>query len=173
MPTITEAVSMVRDFHVLIDRDVTLTVADLAPSDYLRQVGEKLVSFSELLLEAHKQGVIKDERGLRSHLCVEELGEFIIAMADCDEEKTLDAAGDLLYVLFGSALTMDLPLEAAFVEIHRSNMTKRRQSTDPDACRVRDKGSSYVPPDLASILRAHRDGQQQHEAEPAEPLSPV
>ena len=51
-----------------------------------------------------------------------------------------------------------LPLDKAFAEVHRSNMTKRVQTNDPDKARVRDKGPGYEPPDLARVLEEHRHG---------------
>lgn len=98
----------------------------------------------------------EDKRYVRSHLLIEELGETLCAMGLGDELKTLDGLADLDYVLKGSALTMDLPLAAAFHEVHRSNMTKTRRADDPGRCR--DKGSTFVRPDIAKVLNMHRNG---------------
>lgn len=109
---------------------------------------------SQSLLAGYK--TTGDQCYLRGHLIVEETAELLDAMYMEDEVLVLDALADLLYVVLGSAVTMDLPLAEAFVEVHRSNMTKRRQSDDPDGARVRDKGEGYQPPDLKRILDAYR-----------------
>lgn len=58
---------------------------------------------------------------LRRKLIYEEWMEFV-------EAKSLtgiaDALGDLLYVVYGAAVTYGIDLEPVFNEIHRSNMTK-------------------------------------------------
>lgn len=105
----------------------------------------------ELLLDCSKSD---DRRGLRAHLLSEELGEFILAIFERDEVAALDALADLDYVLKGSAVTFDLPLAEAFIEVHKSNMTKTKQPTDPHAQRLRSKGPDYVPPDITGVLAA-------------------
>lgn len=95
-------------------------------------------------------------RANRAHLMVEELSELMAAMREGDEVKALDALADLLYVVLGTADTFDLPVAAAFAEVHRSNMTKEAQADDPERARCRDKGPRYSPPDLEGVLREHR-----------------
>jgi len=98
----------------------------------------------------------EDMRWLRAHLILEEPAELVMALAQGDETKALDAAADTLYVLLGAVVTFDWPLDAAFAEVHNSNMSKTRRSDDPG--RVRDKGLSYRAPDVEGILRAYRAG---------------
>jgi len=101
-----------------------------------------------------------DPRGLRAHLEIEELTEFISAMYHGDEVGMLDALADRLYVLLGTAVQFDLPIWQAFVEVHMSNMTKKRQAHDPFGGRVRDKGPDYVPPDIVGVLQQYRAEQE-------------
>lgn len=61
---------------------------------------------------------------MRYDLIAEELEELRTAMNSDDLVGVLDALADLQYVIIGLALTLGLPLEAAFAEVHRSNMTK-------------------------------------------------
>jgi len=121
--------------------------------DSLDSVGELLIthagSFNNRLGD-------KDRRFLRAHLLLEELGETLQAMAHGDELKMLDGLCDLLYVLFGTAVTFDLPLQAGFSEVHASNMTKERQPDDPEGDRVRDKGPNWRAPDLECVLTSWR-----------------
>jgi phosphoribosyl-ATP pyrophosphohydrolase len=99
-----------------------------------------------------------DLRYYRLHLITEETAELAEALREMNEEETLDALADLLYVVLGTAVTFDLPIEAAFDEVHRSNMTKspdyrkKRFTKDTDA-----KGDSYEPPNLQSVLKGARN----------------
>lgn len=99
-----------------------------------------------------------DKRFLRAHLLAEECGECILAMAQGDEIKALDGLTDLLYVLLGTALTFEWPLEEAFGEVHRSNLTKVKQETDASKDRVREKGAAYQPPNLEAVLALAKKG---------------
>lgn len=145
------AMGCVRDFHreVVGCPDQPLVEGSLCGP--LEDVAEELSDRARELLELYKCG--GDQRYLRAHLMTEELAELLHAMSRGNRALTLDALADLLYVVLGSAVTMQLPLPEAFVEVHQSNMTKKRQSNDPDGARVRAKGSAYVPPDLDKILR--------------------
>lgn len=96
--------------------------------------------------------VADDPMALRLHLELEELAEKFQAMLDGDEVQALDGAADQLYVQLGTASVYDWPLEAAFQEVHASNMTK-----SPSGPRVRQKGPNYVAPDVAGILERHRN----------------
>ena len=58
---------------------------------------------------------------LRRKLILEELEEFIDAKS---LTGIADALGDLLYVVYGAAVTYGIDMEPVFNEIHRSNMTK-------------------------------------------------
>jgi len=91
-----------------------------------------------------------DVRMLRAHLIVEETSEVLAALANCDEVELMDALVDLIYVVGGSAHTFGLPLEAAWNEVQRSNMTKAERR--PEDARLTDKGPTYEPPKLKEIL---------------------
>lgn len=88
---------------------------------------------------------------VRVHLIAEEgVAELALAIANRDRVGIADALGDLAYVLFGAAVTYGIPLQEVFEEIHRSNMTKAvRKEGDT---RLRDKGASYIPADVAGTL---------------------
>jgi len=153
--TLQQAMFMVSDFH---DKVAGRVIEPLKPELLnTATINDAIVSTAEV---AHQ--FLKDfkESGnpieLRSHLILEETSELLDAMSIGDELRALDALADLLYVLIGTAVTLDLPLPEAFVEVHRSNMTKQKQADDPDAARVRSKGPNYSPPDLKSILDNYR-----------------
>lgn len=97
----------------------------------------------------------EDVRLTRAHLILEEAAEVLRALANRDRVQLLDGLADLAYVTFGTAVAYGLPLDAALVEVHRSNMTKERQADDPENVRMRDKGPNYEPPDLRRVLEEH------------------
>lgn len=116
----------------------------------LREIGDTLASASEGMKQEGIKWMDKgDVRLYRAHLLIEELGELLFSLGDQDRIETADALGDLLYVTLGTAVVMDLPAEAIFHEIHRSNMTKRRTKEDP---RMKNKGEDYIPPDIATVI---------------------
>lgn len=149
-----EAARAVEDFHVKYDlsRKTRLERStDTKSKELFEHIAATLSTLAESLLPASKT----DVRALRAHLIVEEVGELVMAFAEGDEIKTLDAAADLLYVLLGTTVTFGLPLGEAFIEVHRSNMTKKKSAKDPHSQRLRDKGDEYVAPNLLQVLREY------------------
>lgn len=92
------------------------------------------------------------ERQLRIGLLHEEFGEYKHAEITSDLVGVADALGDMVCVIYGTALSYGIDLDAVVAEIHRSNMTKTR---DPEmnypAKNVR-KLAGYEPPRLAEVL---------------------
>jgi len=92
-------------------------------------------------------------RQLRHSILVEEVNELQAATTHID---ALDAITDVLYVLLGTAHAYGLgdKLEAAFNEVHRSNMTK--VMPDGKVMRREDgkiiKPDTYEKPNLEKIL---------------------
>lgn len=93
---------------------------------------------------------------LRLQLCQEELGELAEAMLDKDPVAALDALCDMRYVADGTTLTLGLQhiFNAAFDEVHRSNMTKLDVDGKPvinSSGRV-VKGPLFEEPDLHQFV---------------------
>ena len=61
---------------------------------------------------------------LRYELVKEEAIELFVALDKDDLIGTADALADLLYVVFGTAVSFGIDIEKVFNEVHRSNMTK-------------------------------------------------
>merc|ERR1719506_1578997 len=61
---------------------------------------------------------------LRLKLIKEEVKELADAMKEKDMVETVDALGDILYVVYGAGGAFGLDLDRAFDLIHKSNMTK-------------------------------------------------
>jgi predicted HAD superfamily Cof-like phosphohydrolase len=151
--TIRNAVQMVDDFHNHVK------VLRSAKLERLSGTGENtnLAVHAVVLKQMSKDLEIwvDKPRSLRAHLMIEELAEVVEALSEADELKLLDGLADLLYVLLGTCAIYNLPIQEAFEEVHRSNMTKEKQPDDPSAARVRKKGPNYSPPDLEKVLNEY------------------
>lgn len=91
---------------------------------------------------------------LRSNLLNEELREFSAALNHWDVVAVADALGDLVYILYGTAITFGIDLDAVIREVHRANMSKLDANGEPV---LRDdgkvlKGPQYRPPNLVAVL---------------------
>ena len=91
---------------------------------------------------------------LRKRLLAEEAAELFEAIDEGDIEHIAAELADVLYVVYGTALTYGIPLDAAVEEIHRSNMSKLDERNNPimrhDGKVL--KGQRYTPPDLHRVL---------------------
>ena len=86
---------------------------------------------------------------LRSRLIMEEAAEFVTAASKRNIVGMADALADLLYVVYGSGVSLGIDLEPVFAEVQRSNMTKEK-SHDQGGKVL--KGTSYSPPDILNEL---------------------
>lgn len=91
---------------------------------------------------------------LRVDLVQEEAGEFIAASEQGDLIGIADALADIVYVVYGTALTYGIDLDAVLREVHRSNMSKLDSDGNPvlrpDGKVL--KSDRYFPPDIAAAL---------------------
>lgn len=93
-------------------------------------------------------------RDLRIELIREETAELEKAMAERDIVGVADALTDILYVVYGAGAAFGIDLDAAFDEVHRSNMTKLGNDGKPifrEDGKVL-KGPNYTPPNLKTVL---------------------
>ncbi len=110
-------------------------------------------------LPVRDEADISDEKTnlLRINLLAEELEELKEALTDGDMVEVLDALTDLQYVLDGAYLSFGLHhvKQAAFDEVHRSNMSKLGADGKP-VRRESDgkvlKGPDYFKPDLTQFV---------------------
>jgi predicted HAD superfamily Cof-like phosphohydrolase len=93
--------------------------------------------------------------GLRVALLEEEFSEFVSASERGDLVSIADALADIVYVIYGTALTYGIDLDLALQEVHRSNMSKLGSDGKPliRADGKVLKSEQYFPPDIASVLR--------------------
>ena len=91
---------------------------------------------------------------LRVDLLEEEVGEFVTASEKADVIGIADALADIVYVIYGTALTYGIDLDSVLREVHRSNMSKLASDGKP---LIREDGKvlksdRYFPPDIAAAL---------------------
>lgn len=91
---------------------------------------------------------------LRVALLEEEVSEFVTASEKSDLVGIADALADITYVVYGTALTYGIDLDAVLREVHRSNMSKLDGDGRP---LIRGDGKvlksdRYFPPDIEAVL---------------------
>jgi predicted HAD superfamily Cof-like phosphohydrolase len=97
---------------------------------------------------------------LRVALLEEEVGEFVTASEKGDLVGIADALADVVYVVYGTALTYGIDLDAVLLEVHRSNMSKLGPDGKP---LIRGDGKvlkseRYFPPDVSAVLHRQAPG---------------
>ncbi|GJL59573.1 MAG: hypothetical protein NPIRA03_24300 [Nitrospirales bacterium] len=89
---------------------------------------------------------------LRKRLIQEEFDELQEAMQDKDLSSIAKELADLLYVVYGTAVSLGIDMEPVFQEVHRSNMSKVGGHKREDGKWV--KPPTYSPASLDKILEA-------------------
>lgn len=106
----------------------------------------------EFGLSIEKAPCIPNEKDstLRVELIAEELLELEEALEEKNVVKVADAIGDLIYAVLGCAVSCGIDIEPVFMEIHRSNMTKKGGYKAENGKWV--KPATYEPAKLLPIL---------------------
>lgn len=122
-------------------------------------------SISDLVLDFHRAfrlprnaeptlDVAPEQAALRLRLLAEESRELEEAMELADMIAIADALADITYVVFGTAVTYGIDLDAVVREVHRSNMSKLdslgRPILRPDGKVL--KSEEYTPPDVDAVI---------------------
>lgn len=94
-------------------------------------------------------------RSLRVKLIQEEFDELKEALAQQDLSAIAKELADLLYVVYGTAVSCGIDLEPVFREVHRSNLSKVGGSKREDGKWI--KPPTYSPACLQPILAAQRE----------------
>lgn len=79
---------------------------------------------------------------LRKRLIEEEKHELFDAIDTNDLVEVADGLADLLYVVFGTAISFGIPIDQIFEVVHKSNMAK----LGPDGKPITDKGGKSMKP---------------------------
>lgn len=98
----------------------------------------------------------KERLDLRLDLIEEELKELRDAFSSGDLVEATDAIGDLLVVVYGTAIEVGVDAEPLVDEIHRSNLSKLGDNGQPIYAPNGKvlKGPNFFRPDIKMVLRA-------------------
>lgn len=104
---------------------------------------------------AHPNSILDDRTNgipLRRVLLAEEYAELVEAMEEGDLAHIAREMGDVLYVLYGTALVYGIDLDAAFEEIHRAAMDKMEAGLRREDGKI-IKPPGFVPPDMTEAIQ--------------------
>ncbi|MBM3223603.1 MAG: hypothetical protein FJZ47_07365 [Candidatus Tectomicrobia bacterium] len=107
---------------------------------------------------------------LRVTLIQEEFDELREALAQQDIEAVAKELADLLYVVYGTAVSCGVNMRPVFEEVHRSNMSKVGGHKRADGKWI--KPPDYSPARLQPILAAQMAQQAEAAASPPQKLTP-
>merc|ERR1712178_290114 len=96
--------------------------------EFMKNMGQKVFDTPQMDIFTKDPKTVN----LRLKLIEEEVKELADAMKEKDMVETIDALGDILYVVYGAGGAFGLDLDRAFDLIHKSNMTKLCK-TEPEA----------------------------------------
>ena len=95
---------------------------------------------------------------LRNRLVQEEFEELQEAMQHKDLSAIAKELADLLYVVYGTAVSLGIDMEPVFKEVHRSNMSKVGGYKREDGKWV--KPPTYSPASLDAILETQSSSKE-------------
>jgi predicted HAD superfamily Cof-like phosphohydrolase len=121
------------------------------------------MSWTQMVREFHKTmgvpegdqpGPLKFEKFAARHgMLKEEYEEYKTAKNIID---IVDAYGDMIYVIIGTMLIMGIDPDKVMAEIHKSNMTKKKENVASDGKILKDE--DFIAPDLAGVLGIDTSG---------------
>ena len=116
----------------------------------LQLMVEKFHHFFDILVQQTPGDVDEGTRVLRERLIQEEFEELKEAMEKRDLTAIAKELADLLYVVYGTAVSYGIDMGPVFREVHRSNMSKIGGYKREDGKWV--KPPTYSPATIAPIL---------------------
>ena len=90
-----------------------------------------------------------EERFLHARLISNEAAEAVEALQFKSVAEIAKELADVLYVCYGCAAELGIPLDEVFEKVHQSNMTK---DTRLDEGGKIAKGDDYIPVDMETLL---------------------
>lgn len=109
----------------------------------------------DILVQARPTIPNGSTKELRVRLIQEEFDELKEALAQDNLVAVAKEMADLLYVVYGTAVSYGIDMEPVFHEVHRSNLSKVGGYKRADGKWV--KPPTYSPASLAPILEAQRE----------------
>ncbi len=108
----------------------------------------------EILVHKAPTDLDEDTKRLRLRLMQEEFEELKDSMAAGDLAAVAKEIADLLYVVYGTAVSYGIDMKPVFQEVHRSNLTKVGGYKRLDGKWI--KPPTYSPASVGPILHAQR-----------------
>lgn len=123
----------------------------MTPQEMVREFHE---AFGVAVADAPLNSIPLELRGLRESLVREEFNEFLDALWSGDMVEIADALADLTYVVYGTAVSLGIDLDAVLEEVHRSNMTKLGEDGQPifRADGKVLKGPNFQMPNIIEVM---------------------
>jgi predicted HAD superfamily Cof-like phosphohydrolase len=103
-----------------------------------------------ILVQASPTEAGEDTKRLRIRLIQEEFDELKESMAEGNLAALAKEMADLLYVVYGTAVSYGIDMEPVFREVHRSNLSKVGGYKREDGKWV--KPPTYSPADIEPLL---------------------
>jgi predicted HAD superfamily Cof-like phosphohydrolase len=116
---------------------------------------EQFHRFFDILVQQTPARVDEGTRSLRERLIQEEFEELKEAMGKRDLAAIAKELADLLYVVYGTAVSYGIDMGPVFREVHRSNMSKIGGYKREDGKWV--KPPTYSPAAIEPILMKQQD----------------
>merc|ERR1712188_295138 len=117
-------------------------------TNFKKVTEEFMKNFGQKVFDAPQMDIFdKDPKtvDLRLKLIKEEVKELADAMKEKDMVETIDALGDILYVVYGAGGAFGIDLDQAFDLIHKSNMTKLCKTEEEAKETVQWYKDNYTP----------------------------
>jgi predicted HAD superfamily Cof-like phosphohydrolase len=109
----------------------------------------------EILIQTVPTNLADEIQQLRVRLIQEEFDELKESMATGNLASVAKEMADLLYVVYGTAVSYGIDMRPVFQEVHRSNLSKVGGYKRADGKWM--KPPSYSPAQLEPILEAQRE----------------
>lgn len=109
----------------------------------------------EILIQNAPADVTDETKRLRVRLIQEEFNELKESMAEGNLASIAKEMADLLYVVYGTAVSYGIDMEPVFQEVHRSNLSKVGGYKRADGKWV--KPATYSPARMEPILDAQQE----------------
>lgn len=109
----------------------------------------------EILIQTAPTNLTEDIQQLRVRLIQEEFDELKESMATGNLASVAKEMADLLYVVYGTAVSYGIDMKPVFQEVHRSNLSKVGGYKRADGKWM--KPPTYSPAKLEPILEAQRE----------------
>lgn len=123
----------------------------MTPQEMVREFHE---AFGVAVADEPLDSIPLELRDLRESLVREEFNEFCDALWAGDMVDIADALADLTYVVYGTAVSLGIDLDAVLEEVHRSNMTKLGEDGKPiyrEDGKVL-KGPNFKTPNILEVM---------------------